>query len=179
MQGGSIYSKPGGSITRNRAPDGSPVSPSRIEHDGGRPPSHAIEIQSNPLGGYQLTRARVDLVTRSSGGKALYPEKQANRDCGSQHFHCDLYPHLWMLRKTVAIGNYCANQQRLYSPRSACGLNTGPEDQAKQRLGKRIRTGVINGRFVLGILVVRTSTNGRQLPNSVNFRCRPTAVGRR
>src|SRR5450631_2316769 len=68
-------------------PYGCPVSPARIEHNGGRASSHAVEIQPSSLGGYQLTRPRVDLVTGSGGRNALYPEKQAYRDCGGECSH--------------------------------------------------------------------------------------------
>src|SRR5665213_569082 len=56
-------------------PYGCPVSPARIEHNRGRASSHTVEIQPGSLGGYQLTRPRVELVTRSAARNALHPEK--------------------------------------------------------------------------------------------------------
>lgn len=103
-------------------PHGCPVPPTRIEHNGGRASSRAVEVQPGFLSGYQLTRPRVELITRSGARNALHPDKQANRDCRSECSHGDLHRRP-VAQLTGAVGRILRErQQELSSPRSVDGL---------------------------------------------------------
>jgi hypothetical protein len=75
----------------------SPPSPNRTQR-WGEPLSGAVETQSGSVAGDQLTRPRVEIVSRSGGRNALYAEKQANRDCDSECSHSDV--HRWPVGTT-------------------------------------------------------------------------------
>jgi hypothetical protein len=120
-----------------------------------------------------LTRPRVELVTRSGARKALHPEKQANRDCGSECSHSD--PH----RRPVGTtdrrdwANISRSPTGLRSPWSVDRLDPAREKRPSGDLGRQfapVRSMVAYARMMSD---ARLAAPGRKQPLSPSFLSAP------